>query len=61
LDTTRIATVIAFVVLLIVIGPLLTIWCLNTLFPFLEIPYNLETYVAMVLLTSFIKSNFNVK
>lgn len=35
---------------LIVLGPLLTIWSLNTLFPALAIPYTLETWVAALLL-----------
>ena len=45
---------------LIVLGPLLTIWSLNTLFPVLAIPYTLDTWAAVVLLgglftTSFVK------
>jgi len=35
---------------LIVLGPLLTIWSLNTLFPVLAIPYTLDTWAAVVLL-----------
>ena len=36
--------------------PLLTIWSLNTLFPILQIDYNLETWCAVVLLTTVIKA-----
>jgi len=36
--------------------PLLTIWSLNILFPILNIDYNLETWCAVVLLTSIIKT-----
>jgi hypothetical protein len=41
------------VISLIAIGPLLTIWSLNTLFPTLEISYSLETWAAVVILGSF--------
>ena len=36
-------------VAVIVAGPLLSIWALNTLFPVLAIPYTLETWAAMAL------------
>lgn len=48
--------VLAFVILLIVIGPIATIWALNTLFPVLAIPYNFDTWCATVLLGLFIKA-----
>jgi len=35
---------------LIVTGPFLTIWALDTLFPALNIPYNIETWFAVLLL-----------
>ena len=41
---------IAIVVILVVIGPFLTIWALNTLFPVLAIPYTMETWASMTLL-----------
>ena len=41
---------IAIVGILVVIGPFLTIWALNTLFPVLAIPYTMETWAAMILL-----------
>ena len=37
-------TLTVFIVLLVAIGPLLTIWSLNTLFPQLNIPYSFETW-----------------
>jgi len=37
---------ILFLVLLIALGPLLTIWSLNTLFPVLAIPYAFDTWFA---------------
>lgn len=42
--------VIAFIVFLVVIGPILTIWALNTLFPVLAIPYTMETWAAVILI-----------
>lgn len=41
---------VGLVLALIILGPLLTIWSLNTLFPVLAIPYTLETWVAALLL-----------
>jgi hypothetical protein len=40
---------LALLVIVIVAGPLLSIWALNTLFPMLAIPYTLETWAAMAL------------
>lgn len=34
----------------IIVGPLLGIWSLNTLFPVLNIPYTWETWAAFLLL-----------
>jgi hypothetical protein len=33
-------------------SPFVTIWCLNTLFPALAIPYTLETYFAALFLNA---------
>jgi hypothetical protein len=41
---------ITLFVIAIVIGPLLGIWSLNTLFPVLAIPYTIETWAAFALL-----------
>jgi hypothetical protein len=41
---------IILIVIAIVIGPLLGIWALNTLFPVLTIPYTWETWLAFALL-----------
>lgn len=35
---------------LLVLGPLLTIWSLNVLFPSLSIDYTIETWAAVVIL-----------
>ena len=41
---------VGLILALIILGPLLTIWSLNTLFPVLAIEYTLETWVAALLL-----------
>ena len=41
---------IALIVIVIVFGPLLGIWSLNTLFPVLAIPYTWQTWAAYFLL-----------
>ena len=41
---------ISLIVAVIVFGPLLGIWSLNTLFPVLVIPYTWETWAAFGLL-----------
>lgn len=48
---------IAFlIVALIIVGPLLSIWALNVLFPVLAIPYSLKTWAAMAIIASLVKS-----
>ncbi len=41
--------VVLLVVVLILAGPFLLIWSLNTLFPSLVIPYSLETWFAALI------------
>jgi hypothetical protein len=41
---------LGLVILLLLLGPILTIWSLNTLFPVLNIPYTMETWLAVVFL-----------
>ena len=45
-----ILSIIAVVIAVVLIGPILTIWSANTLFPALAIPYTLETWVAALIL-----------
>ena len=49
---------IIIIVALAVIGPFLTIWAVNTLFPVLAIPYTMETWMAMILLGGLFKVSF---
>jgi hypothetical protein len=45
-DIVKIVLVVALIVAIVVFGPLITIWSLNTLFPVLAIPSNLATWFA---------------
>ncbi len=47
---------VILLVALIAIGPLLTIWSLNVLFPMLAIKYSLETWCAVVILGGLFKA-----
>ena len=49
--------IVLLVIVLVLVGPLLTIWSLNTLFPSLVIPYSLETWAAVILLGGVFKTN----
>jgi hypothetical protein len=51
--------IIIFVVL-VAIGPLATLWSVNTLFPTLEIPYTFSTWLAIVILGLFFRGNVSV-
>jgi hypothetical protein len=46
---------------LIAIVPFLVLWSLNTLFPVLMIPYNLQTWSASVILVVLLHRNYNIK
>jgi len=39
-------------ILAVILGPILTIWSLDTLFPALAIPYTFDTWLATALLGS---------
>ena len=52
---------LALIVIIVIVGPLLSIWALNTLFPVLAIPYTLETWAAMALIGGLFRSSFSTK
>lgn len=52
---------ILLVVFLIVVGPLLTIWALNTLFPVVAIGYTWQTWLAVVILGGLFKTSVTSK
>jgi len=41
---------VSLIIVAVVLGPVVGIWSLNTLFPVLAIPYTLETWLAFFLL-----------
>lgn len=53
----NIILLLVLAVVLLVCAPLATIWGLNTLFPVLNIPYTLETWLAAYLVPAALKSN----
>jgi len=50
---TSIVIMICLVVVIVGIGPLLTLWALNTLFPVLALQYSFVNWCAVVLLHAF--------
>jgi hypothetical protein len=53
--------IIALVVTLIIAGPLLLIWALNTLFPVLAIPYTVWTWLAALIVGATVSPTVKVK
>jgi hypothetical protein len=53
----KILLVIALVALIVILGPIATIWSLNTLFPALAIPFTVETWMAVVVLGGVIRGD----
>lgn len=53
--------IVVAVIALIIAGPLLIIWALNTLFPVLAIEYNLYTWLAALVLGSVFGPTVRVK
>jgi hypothetical protein len=48
---------LVLMIVLIILGPIATIWSLNTLFPVLAIPYTFETWVAAVVIAGIIRGD----
>lgn len=53
--------VVAFVIALVILGPLLTIWSVNTLFPVVNIPYTFDTWCAAIILAGVFKTTITKK
>jgi len=63
METNKLAELLGAIVVvavLVAIGPLLTLWALNTLFPALNIPYDFSTWAAVVILGAAFKTNVKV-
>lgn len=46
----KVTILLILLILVVVLGPIATIWAMNTLFPTLAIPYTLETWLATVII-----------
>ena len=53
--------IIALLIILVVIGPIVVIWALNTLFPILAIQMTFYTWLAVVILGAFLRANVSIK
>lgn len=45
-NNTKIIGLVLLIIAILVLGPLVTLWSLNTLFPILAIEYNVATWFA---------------
>jgi hypothetical protein len=61
MDLIKFLGLVVFLAVIIIIGPLLSIWALNTLFPVLAIGYTIETWAAIILLGGFLRANVSLK
>lgn len=52
---------LVLIVIVIIAGPLLSIWALNTLFPALAIPYTIQTWAAICLVGGLFRGSFSRK
>jgi hypothetical protein len=62
--TTTFTTSMLFALLILalfILGPLLTIWALNTLFPVLAIPYALDTWFSVIVVAGLFKTTIEHK
>lgn len=49
--------VLILAIIVVILGPIATIWSLNTLFPVLAIPYTLETWFATVIIAGIFRGD----
>ena len=49
------------IIALVAAGPLLVIWSVNTLFPALAIPYSIWTWLAVLILGTFLRGEVRLK
>lgn len=52
-DVMKLIFLIALLAVIVIFGPLITIWSLNTLFPVLAIPSNIATWFATLWIFGF--------
>ena len=50
---------VVLMILLVIFGPVLTIWSINTLFPVADIPSTIEPWAAAIILAGIFKTTVN--
>lgn len=61
MDSIKILGLVLLIIAMVILGPFITIWALNTLFPILAIGYTLDTWAAIILLGGFLRANVTLK
>jgi ribosomal protein RSM22 (predicted rRNA methylase) len=57
----KILLIFLVVILAVAMGPLVTIWALNSLFPALAIPYTFSTWLAVIIVGAVLQARVEVK
>lgn len=60
-DILSIVAILVLATLIVIFGPLATLWAVNTLFPMLAIPYNFYSWLAVVVLNLTLRSSVSFK
>jgi formate hydrogenlyase subunit 4 len=53
----KVSLLLILLFVVVFLGPLVTIWSLNTLFPVLAIPYSIETWLATAVIAGIIRGD----
>ena len=53
--------VVLLVIAVLLAGPLLVIWSINTLFPVSAVPYDIWTWLAVIILFGAVRTNVSYK
>ena len=56
----KVLLILLLIIAILILGPFLTIWSLNVLFPALNIGYGLNEWAAVILLIGAIRSDITV-
>jgi len=53
----KVTILLILLVVLVIVGPIVAIWSLNTLFPVLAIPYTIETWLATAVIAQIFRGD----
>ena len=53
----KVSLLIILLFVVVLLGPIVTIWALNTLFPVLAIPYSIETWLATAVIAGIFRGD----